>query len=61
MKSPKLTHYVSEIDQFLAKFDQLHPELSLAQKKEQAKYQRIYYLRDVVSQEKPVLFLWEDF
>lgn len=42
-----LRHYVSPMDQFLNEFDQEHPELSKSQLKERAKYQRIYYLRDV--------------
>lgn len=46
-KKPKLTRYVSEIDQFLQSFDKAHPELSLSQQKEQDKYRVIYFLRDV--------------
>ena len=30
---PKLTNYVSEIDQFLQQFDKEHPGLSLSQEK----------------------------
>lgn len=43
----KMTDFVSEIDQFLSKFDQKHPQKSLSQQKEMTKYRRIYYLRDV--------------
>lgn len=39
-------NYVSPLDQFLANFDQEHPGLSKSQKKEIAKYRRIYHLRD---------------
>lgn len=38
--------YVSRIDQFLIKFDQEHPELSVSQKREIEKFRRIYRLRD---------------
>ena len=44
--SPKQTRYVSEIDQFLQKFDKGHPTLSSSQEQEIAKYRRIYLLRD---------------
>jgi hypothetical protein len=43
---PKLTRYVSEIDQFLQTFDHEHPELAKSQQKEQTKYRRVYLLRD---------------
>ena len=39
-------HFVSKIDQQLAKFDATHA-MSSAQKSEYEKYQRIYQLRDV--------------
>jgi hypothetical protein len=48
-KSGLLKHFVSKIDQFLAQFDKEHPGLSKSQLKEKAKYQRIYYLRDVAN------------
>ncbi len=38
--------YVSPIDHFLNRFDETHPKLTRSQKKEIAKYQRIYALRD---------------
>lgn len=48
MKQNKiLKNYVSGIDQFLQEFDKKHPQLSLSQQKEQKKYRKIYYLRDV--------------
>lgn len=39
-------YYVSDIDKFLAEFDRTHPQKSLSQKKEIAKYKRISDLRD---------------
>lgn len=45
-KNKILRHYVSSLDQFLHQFDKEHPELSTSQKKEVAKYTRIYELRD---------------
>jgi hypothetical protein len=56
----KNSGFVSEIDQFLQKFDQEHPELSAAQRKEKLKYERIYRLRDsktnAINDEKSSLF-----
>lgn len=60
-KSPILTHYVSEIDQFLQTFDQHHPGLSESQRKEQEKYRRIYLLRDDPNAPGPSEKLWKDF
>lgn len=45
-KGKMLTNYVSPIDKFLNRFDEEHPQLSKSQKKEIAKYKRIYALRD---------------
>lgn len=58
---PKLSNYVSEIDQFLQAFDQNHPEKSLSQEKEIAKYARIYRLRDNPEPEKTSAKLWDEF
>ena len=59
---PMLTRYVSEIDQFLQAFDQNHPELSKSQQYEQAKYRRIYSLRDnPAATNHSSQQLWEDF
>lgn len=58
---PKLTHYVSEIDQFLQSFDRENPEKSLSQLGEENKYRRIYYLRDVADRPTKTNKLWEDF
>jgi len=43
-------HYVSEIDKKLAEFDETHPK-SAAQQAEYDKYQHIYQLRDVPTDE----------
>jgi hypothetical protein len=45
-RAPKLTNYVSDIDQFLQEFDKQHPEQTRSQQKEEIKYSRIYRLRD---------------
>ncbi len=42
----KPSYFISEIDKFLQNFRQKHPQLSLSQRQEQAKYQRISELRD---------------
>jgi hypothetical protein len=58
----KLTNYVSEIDQFLQKFDKEHPELSKAQHREKKKYKRIYALRDSAARsEAKKKKLWDGF
>lgn len=41
-----LETYVSELDQFLTHLDREYPKLSLSQRKEKEKYNRIYQLRD---------------
>jgi hypothetical protein len=52
---PKLTDFVSEIDQDLQQFDKKHPQPSRSQQKEQEKYARIYYLRDTADRpEEPI-------
>jgi hypothetical protein len=60
-KDPMLTHYVSEIDQFLQSFDLNHAQLSKSQQKEQAKYRRIYLLRDNPNHTDSSKTLWEKF
>lgn len=61
-KNPILTRYVSEVDQFLQKFDSNHPSLSLSQQKEKDKYQRIYRLRDHTDQSSEIdQTLWDQF
>jgi len=39
--------YISEIDQFLACFDQKQPQPSRSQQKEIAEYQNVFYHRDI--------------
>jgi hypothetical protein len=58
---PMLIHYVSEIDQFLQAFDHNHPALSKSQQKEQAKYRRIYLLRDHPNSDGSNKTIWENF
>ena len=42
----KPSYFISEIDKFLQNFRKKHPQLSLSQRKEKEKFQRIYELRD---------------
>ncbi len=61
-QQPKLSNFVSGIDQFLNEFDREHPKLSASQQKEVTKYERIYQLRD--TEERPVAVtskLWKGF
>ncbi len=58
---PIYKNFVSETDQFLQKFDETNPELSLSQQKEIAKYQRIYRLRDENHDSKESKTLWDKF
>jgi hypothetical protein len=59
---PKLTNYVSEIDQFLLELSKKYPEPSLSQIKEKEKYLRVYFSRDNVEKpEEPKTKLWEGF
>jgi len=58
-QQPKLTSYVSVMDQFLQEFDKKHPEQSLSQQKEEAKYRRIYFLRDDENASLEVKTPWE--
>ncbi|MDR3490484.1 MAG: hypothetical protein P4M12_00410 [Gammaproteobacteria bacterium] len=60
-KDPILTNYVSEIDQLLQNFTKEHTELSASQKKEKAKHDRIYKLRDSVERQTESTQLWEKF
>ncbi|GEM_PF-1080003 len=59
-----LTHYTSELDQFLSDFAKTHPKLSSSQRKEKEKYARIYRLRDNPQSSetsKTKDSLWEEF
>jgi hypothetical protein len=58
---PKFTGFVSEIDQYLQKFDKQHPKPSLSQQKEREKYLRIYFLRDQPTHSEPIKKIWENF
>lgn len=58
---PKYSNFVSETDQFLQKFDETYPELSLSQQKEIAKYQRIYRLRNGSQDQSISKTLWDKF
>jgi hypothetical protein len=61
-RPPILRNFVSEVDQFLQRFDKEHPELSKSQQKEVTKYRRIYRLRDTAERATlPVNKLWEGF
>ena len=41
-----LGYYTSELDQFLSKFNETHPDLSASQQNEIKKHDRIVTLRD---------------
>jgi len=57
-----LIHYVSEIDRFLQAFDRNHTERSKSQQKEQAKYRRVYLLRDTFTDNTDFSkIVWENF
>jgi hypothetical protein len=56
-----LRDYVSEIDQFIEKFNKDHASLSLSQKKEIQKYEKVYFLRDVADRSEMPKKLWEGF
>ncbi|MDR3478183.1 MAG: hypothetical protein P4M14_09160 [Gammaproteobacteria bacterium] len=58
-QQPKLTNYVSPMDQFLQEFDKKCPQQSLSQQKEEAKYRRIYFLRDEENRPEEVKTPWE--
>jgi hypothetical protein len=61
-RAPKLTNYVSEIDQFLQEFDKQHPLLTKSQQKEDTKYTRIHRLRDTTEgSTEDSNQLWEGF
>jgi hypothetical protein len=61
-RAPKLTNYVSDIDQFLQEFDKQHPKLTKSQQKEDTKYSRIYRLRDNTERaSEDSTQLWEGF
>lgn len=49
-KDKLLKQYVSPIDKFIKQFDAAHPGLSKSQKKEIAKHEQVFRLRDVPEQ-----------
>lgn len=57
-----LDFFVSQLDQFLKQFDKTHPKKSASQRKEIAKYERIYRLRDNPhATQQPRETLWDQF
>lgn len=56
-----LEYFTSELDLFLNEFDEAHPQLSASQRKEKAKYARIYKLRDNPNQPEPKKQFWDNF
>lgn len=65
MSNPLKRAYVSELDQFLQRFDQEHPEKSTAQQQEIKKHQRLAQHRDALCSPAvttpPEKKLWENF
>jgi hypothetical protein len=55
------TNFVSELDQFLKKFDEEHPELSKSQQAEIKKHQRVAKLRDDENREEDDKAIWSGF
>ena len=53
-------HHLSDVDQFLNKFNAEHP-LSESQKKEINKHKHIFELRNNRQPAQPVDDIWEDF
>ena len=61
-KYPKLTHFVSDIDQLLQQFDKKNlNKLSLSQKKEQDKHLAIFKKRDTADLAEQPVKTWRDF
>lgn len=56
----KIVGYVSEIDRMIETFDKTHAP-SESQLAEMKKYERIYQLRDKVTEVKPEAKIWEKF
>lgn len=57
-KQPLQRNYVSEIDRFLQEFDKRPEASSISRKAEEAKYARIFRLRDKANKDKTV-DIWE--
>ena len=56
-----LTYYTSDLDIFLAEYENKHPRISASQRVEMEKYARIFSLRDHPRTEKPASKLWDKF
>lgn len=58
---PIYRNYVSEIDRFLQEFDKRPEASSASRRAEEAKYKRIYALRDNPEAKGSSPRIWEDF
>lgn len=56
-----LNFYISELDQFLVKFERDHPKLSQSQLKERQKHDRVFALRDKSTRIEPNQDVWDKF
>jgi len=56
----KIVGYVSEVDKMIESFNKTHQK-SESQLAEISKYQRIYQLRDQVTDKKPPEKIWSEF
>lgn len=56
-----LAYYTSSLDQFLAEFNKKHSYLSASQRKEIAKYDDIYEMRDYPVDFKAPKKVWDKF
>lgn len=56
----KTVGYLSEGDKFIKEFNQAHP-MSMSQKEEVKKHQRVYQLRDKQVNEDTPSGIWEEF
>ena len=56
-----LTYYTSELDQFLADYDQTHPQRSASQCREKEMYQHIFEKHDNSCLDKPKKPVWDNF
>jgi len=56
-----LTYYISELDEFLIEYDKSHPKLSTSQRKEMAKYAKIFTLRDCAQSSQTKEPFWDKF
>lgn len=56
-----LSYYTSGLDDFLAEFDKTHHKMSLSQRNEIKKYNRIFCLRDNAAQHEGKETFWDKF